>query len=233
MVATIKDLLENGCHFGHPTKKWHPNMKKYIFTKRGGIYIIDLAKTLAQLQKAYNYLKEQAANGAEFLIVGTKRHTRDIIRNEAKRANIHFIVERWIGGLFTNFSIIRSRIDYMLQLEKMANEGILDQLPKKTAKKYYKELQYLQIQYEGLRNMYRIPDVLIIVDVRRENIAIAEANKIGVPIVGIVDTDGNPDIVSLPIPANDDALKSVQFLTSKIADAIFEGRNAYKSSVAV
>jgi small subunit ribosomal protein S2 len=233
MVATIKDLLENGCHFGHPTKKWHPNMKKYIFTKRGGIYIIDLAKTLNQLQKAYNYLKEQAANGAEFLIVGTKRHTRDIIRNEAQKANIHFVVERWIGGLFTNFSIIRSRIDYMLQLEKMANEGILDQLPKKTAKKYYKELQYLQTQYEGLRNIYRIPDVLIVVDVRREDIAIAEANKVGIPIVGIVDTDGNPDIVSLPIPSNDDALKAVKFLTSKIADAIFEGKNAYKSTVAV
>lgn len=232
MITTVKELLENGCHFGHPTKKWNPKMKKFIFTRRGGIYIIDLAKTMVQLTKAYYYLKEMAAEGKTFLIVGTKRHTREIIKNEARKANIHFVVERWIGGLFTNFPIIRNRIDYMLQLEKMFNEGIMDNLPKKIAKKYQKELEFLQVEYEGLRDMYKLPDIVLIVDVRREVIAIEEAKKMGLKVVGIVDTDGNPDLVDLPIPSNDDAFKSVQYVVGKLTDAIVEGKNIYQSKTA-
>ncbi|MFN4220484.1 MAG: 30S ribosomal protein S2 [bacterium] len=232
MITTVKELLENGCHFGHPTKKWNPKMKKFIFTRRGGIYIIDLAKTVNQLTKAYYFLKDMASEGKDFLIVGTKRHTRDIIKNEARKANIHFVVERWIGGLFTNFPIIRNRIDYMLQLEKMFNEGVMDNLPKKVAKKYQKELEFLQIEYEGLRDMYKLPDIVLIVDVRREVIAIEEAKKMGLTVVGIVDTDGNPDIVDLPIPSNDDAFKSVQYVVGKLTDAIVEGKSIYQSKTA-
>jgi small subunit ribosomal protein S2 len=232
MVASVKELLESGCHFGHPTKKWNPKMKKFIFTRRGGIYIIDLSKTVVQITKAYNYLKEMASEGKTFLIVGTKRHTRDIIKNEARRAGINFVVERWIGGLFTNFLVIRNRIDYMLQLEKMFNEGIMNNLPNKVFKKYQKELEFLQLEYEGLRDLYKLPDVVIIVDVRREVIAIEEAKKAGLKVVGIVDTDGNPDLVDIPIPSNDDAFKSVQFMVGKIMDAIIEGKNIYQSKTA-
>jgi len=232
MVTTVKELLENGCHFGHPTKKWNPKMKKFIFTKRGGIYIIDLAKTVVQLTKAYNFLKEMAAEGKTFLIVGTKRHTRDIIKNEARRAGIHFVVERWIGGLFTNFLVIRNRIDYMLQLEKMFNEGVMNNLPKQVLKKYQKELEYLQIEYEGVRDLHKLPDVVIIVDVRREVIAIDEAKKMSLKVVGIVDTDGNPDLVDLPVPSNDDAFKSVQYMVGKMMDAIIEGKSIYQSKIA-
>jgi len=232
MVTTVKELLENGCHFGHPTKKWNPKMKKFIFTKRGGIYIIDLAKTVVQLTKAYNFLKEMAAEGKTFLIVGTKRHTRDIIKNEARRAGIHFVVERWIGGLFTNFLVIRNRIDYMLQLEKMFNEGIMNNLPKQVLKKYQKELEFLQVEYEGVRDLHKLPDVVIIVDVRREVIAIDEAKKMSLKVVGIVDTDGNPDLVDLPVPSNDDAFKSVQYMVGKMMDAIVEGKSIYQSKIA-
>ncbi|MCS6955294.1 MAG: 30S ribosomal protein S2 [Candidatus Calescibacterium sp.] len=232
MVTNVKELLENGCHFGHPTKKWNPKMKKFIFTRRGGIYIIDLAKTVSQLTKAYYYLKDMASEGNTFLIVGTKRHTRDIIKNEAQKAGIHFIVERWIGGLFTNFPIIRNRIDYMLQLEKMFNEGVMNNLPKKVIKKYQKELEFLQVEYEGLRDMYKLPDIVLIVDVRREVIAIEEAKKMGLKVVGIVDTDGNPDLVDLPVPSNDDAFKSVQYMVGKITDAIVEGKAIYQSKTA-
>ncbi|MCS7165003.1 MAG: 30S ribosomal protein S2 [Candidatus Calescibacterium sp.] len=232
MITTVKELLENGCHFGHPTKKWNPKMKKFIFTRRGGIYIIDLAKTVVQLTKAYYYLKEMAAEGKTFLIVGTKRHTREIIKNEARKAGIHFVVERWIGGLFTNFPIIRNRIDYMIQLEKMFNEGIMNNLPKKIVKKYQKELEFLQVEYEGVREMYKLPDIVLIVDVRREVIAIEEAKKMGLKIVGIVDTDGNPELVDLPIPSNDDAFKSVQYVVGKLTDAIVEGKTIYQSKTA-
>ncbi len=231
-IVTMKQLLENGCHFGHPTRRWNPKMRKYIFAKRNGIYIIDLQETVKLLTKAYNFVREQARQGKTFLFVGTKRQIRDIIREEAERAGAFYITERWLGGLFTNFSVLRRRIDYMIQLESMIEAGIIAELPKKIAKRYERIYERLKKYFDGVRQMRQLPDVLYVVDVRTENIAVQEAIKVGIPIVAMVDTDSDPELVDYPIPSNDDAMKSVRFITSKIADAIIEGRGLYESELA-
>ncbi len=242
-IVTMKQLLEKGCHFGHPTRRWNPKMKKYIYTKRNGIYIIDLQETARLLTKAYEFAKNQASQGKKFLFVGTKRQIKDIIREEAQRAEAFYVVERWLGGTLTNFNVIRKRIEYFIQLEKMINEGLIDQLPKKMAKRYKIIYEKLAKYFEGLVRrdpqtgeivtyMRDLPDVLYVVDVRAEKIAVAEANKLGIPIIAMVDTDSDPDLVTYPIPANDDAMKSVKFITSKIVDAILEGKGLHESEVA-
>ena len=231
-IVTMKQLLENGCHFGHPTRRWNPKMKKYIFSKRNGIYIIDLQETVRLLTKAYEFVREQARQGKTFLFVGTKRQIKDIIREEAQRAGAFYIVERWLGGLFTNFNVLRRRIDYMLQLEYMFQSGIFDELPKKVSKRYERIYEKLKKYFDGVRDMRKLPDVLYVVDIKTEATAVNEAIKMGIPIVAMVDTDSDPDLVDYPIPSNDDAMKSVRFITSRIVDAILEGRGLYESEVA-
>ena len=242
-IVTMKQLLEKGCHFGHPTRRWNPKMKKYIYTKRNGIYIIDLQSTAQLLTKAYYFAREEASKGKTFLLVGTKRQIKDIIREEAQRAGAYYVVERWLGGTLTNFKVIKKRIEYFIQLEKMINEGLIDQLPKKTSKRYKVIYEKLGKYFEGFVKrdpetneivdyMRTLPDILYVVDVRAEKIAVAEANKLGIPIIAMVDTDSDPDLVTYPIPANDDAMKSVKFITSKIVDAILEGKGLHESEEA-
>jgi small subunit ribosomal protein S2 len=223
-TATIKELLEAGAHFGHQTSRWNPHMKKYIFTKRNGIHIIDLEQTASMLAVACEYIKQVVAEGGKILFVGTKKQAQEIIEEEAKRCGMFFINQRWIGGILTNFTTIQSRIDYLVRLEDQQAKGDFNRLPKKEALKLGEEIERLNQQMGGFKEMTSLPDAIFIVDPAKERIAIAEAQRVGIPVVAIVDTNCEPGEVDYPIPANDDAIRAIKLIVTKIADAVIEGR---------
>lgn len=223
-LLTMKELLEAGVHFGHRARKWNPKMKEYIYTERKGIHIIDLTKTLEMFERAYLFVREQAAQGKGILFVGTKRQVQAIVEEEARRCGAHYVNRRWIGGTLTNFEVIRRRILHMLELERNFAEGKYERLPIKERLKLEKELLRLKRNFDGLRNMDRLPGVVFIIDPTVEIHAVREANIMKIPIVAICDTDADPDLIDYPIPGNDDAIKSTRLITSRIADAVLEGR---------
>ena len=222
-VVSMGYLLEAGVHFGHQTKRWNPKMKEYIFTAREGIYIIDLQKTVKKIEEAYDALKEISQNGGKVIFVGTKKQAQEASMEEAVRSDSYYVTERWLGGTLTNFRTIRRRIGYLDQVEKMQANGTLDLLPKKEVIKIRKEYDKLNSYFCGIRNMKKIPDAMIIVDPKKEYIAIKEARKLGIPVFGIVDTNCDPDLVDYVIPANDDAVRAVKIILGVLANAINEG----------
>lgn len=221
-AISMKQLLEAGVHFGHQTRRWNPKMKKYIFTERNGIYIIDLQKTVKKVDEAYNYVKEVAANGGTILFVGTKKQAQDSVRDEATRSGMYYVNQRWLGGTLTNFQTIRKRINRLKDIERMEQDGTFEVLPKKEVVNLNKEKDRLVKFLGGIKEMTKLPDALFVIDPRKERIAIAEAHKLNIPIIGIVDTNCDPDEIDYVIPANDDAIRAVKLLTSKMADAILE-----------
>lgn len=222
-VLSMKQLLEAGVHFGHQTRRWNPKMKPYIFTERNGIYIIDLQKTVKMIDDAYNFVKEEAQNGGVFLFVGTKKQAQDAIAEEATRAGQFYVNHRWLGGTLTNWNTIQTRIKRLKDIKKMATDGTFDVLPKKEVSLLKKQQDKLEKFLGGIEDMPRIPDVLLIVDPRKEKIAVQEAQKLNIPIVAMVDTNTDPDDIDVIIPSNDDAIRAVRLITSKMADAIIEG----------
>jgi small subunit ribosomal protein S2 len=232
MVATIKELLEAGVHFGHQVKRWHPKMKKYIFGEKNGIYIIDLQKTLKGLDDAYNFIKEMASTGASILFVGTKKQSQDAIQEEATRAGGFFVNQRWLGGMLTNFSTIRKSIERLKKIETMKTDGTFELLPKKEVAALEKERGQLERNLSGIKDMSGLPGAIFIVDPKKERIAIAEARKLTVPVVAIVDTNCDPDEVDYVIPGNDDAIRAIKLITSKMADAVLEGREVLSKKTA-
>jgi small subunit ribosomal protein S2 len=230
-TATIKELLEAGAHFGHQTSRWHPRMKKYIFTKRNGIHIIDLEQTAAMLGKASDFIKDIVGNGGKILFVGTKKQAQAIVQEEAKRAGMFYVNQRWIGGTLTNFAAIQSRIDYLVRLEDQQAKGELARLPKKEAQKLTEEIEQMNAQLGGIKEMTTLPDALFIVDPSKERIAIAEAQRVGIPVIAMVDTNCNPDEIDAPIPSNDDAIRAIKLVTSKIASAILEAKGGMTVAV--
>ncbi|MCX7884790.1 MAG: 30S ribosomal protein S2 [Caloramator sp.] len=229
-VISMKQLLEAGVHFGHQTRRWNPKMAQYIFTERNGIYIIDLQKTVKKVEEAYDFVKSEAAEGKEILFVGTKKQAQDSVKEEAERCGMHYVNERWLGGMLTNFKTIRTRIARLMELEKMEEDGTFTLLPKKEVIKLRHEKEKLEKNLSGIKNMTRLPDVLFVVDPRKEKNAIAEARNLGIKIVAIVDTNCDPDEVDYVIPGNDDAIRAVKLIASKIADAIIEGRQGEQMS---
>lgn len=223
-IVSMKQLLEAGVHFGHQTRRWNPKMAQYIFTERNGIYIIDLQKTVKKMEEAYEFVKNASAEGKEILFVGTKKQAQDSVKEEATRSSMHYVNERWLGGMLTNFKTIRTRIDRLEELEKMQEDGTFDLLPKKEVIKLKHEMEKLERNLGGIKNMTRVPDILFVVDPRKEKNAVAEAKILGIPVVGIVDTNCDPDEIDYVIPGNDDAIRAVKLITSKIADAVIEGR---------
>ncbi|WP_278587817.1 30S ribosomal protein S2 [Limosilactobacillus pontis] len=223
-VVTMKQLLEAGVHFGHQTRRWNPKMEEYIFTERNGIYIIDLQKTVKMIDTAYNYMKDVAANGGVVLFVGTKKQAQDSIEEEATRAGQYYVNHRWLGGTLTNWKTIQSRIARLKELKKMAEDGTFDVLPKKEVAVLTKQREKLERFLGGIEDMPRIPDVMYIVDPHKEQIAVKEAQKLHIPIVAMVDTNTDPDDIDYVIPSNDDAIRAVRLITSKMADAIVEGK---------
>ena len=228
----IRTLLEAGCHFGHQTRRWNPKMAEYIFTERNGIYIIDLQKTVKKLDEAYMFVRELSANGENVLFVGTKKQAGDSIKEEAERAGAYYVNARWLGGMLTNFKTIRRRIDRLAQLRKMEEDGTFDRLPKKEVVKLELEIEKLEKFLGGIKEMNKLPGALFIVDPRKERIAVAEAHKLGIPIVAIVDTNCDPDEIDYVIPGNDDAIRAVRLIASAMADAIIEGRQGAETAEA-
>ncbi len=230
-TATIKELLEAGAHFGHQTSRWHPRMKKYIFTKRNGIHIIDLEQTASMLGKASEFIKNIVGEGGKILFVGTKKQAQAIVQEEAKRAGMFYVNQRWIGGTLTNFAAIQSRIDYLVRLEDQQAKGEMARLPKKEALKLTEEIEEMNLQLGGIKEMTTLPDALFIVDPSKERIAIAEAQRVGIPVIAMVDTNCNPDEIDAPIPSNDDAIRAIKLVTSKIASAILEAKGGMTVAV--
>ena len=229
-VVSMKQLLEAGVHFGHQTRRWNPKMARYIFTERNGIYIIDLQKTVKKLEEAYMFVRDVAANGDSVLFVGTKKQAGEAIKEEAERAGAHYVNARWLGGMLTNFKTIRQRIQRLEQLRKMQEDGTFDRLPKKEVGKLELEIEKLEKYLGGIKTMNKLPGALFIVDPRKERIAVAEAKKLGIPIVAIVDTNCDPDEIDYVIPGNDDAIRAVKLIASTMADAIIEGRQGAQSA---
>lgn len=225
-TATIKQLLEAGAHFGHQTSRWHPRMQKYIFTKRNGIHIIDLEQTTSMLDKACQFVKQVIADGGHILFVGTKKQAQESIEEEAKRCAMYYVNQRWIGGSLTNFTTIQARIDHLVRLEDQQARGEFSRLPKKEALKLGEEIARLNQQMGGIKEMTRLPNALFVIDPTKERIALAEAKRVGIPVVAGVDTNCNPDEIDYPIPANDDAIRAIRLVCSKIADAVIEGRTS-------
>ncbi|MBB6216507.1 small subunit ribosomal protein S2 [Anaerosolibacter carboniphilus] len=223
-VISMKQLLEAGVHFGHQTRRWNPKMAEYIFTERNGIYIIDLQKTVKKVEEAYAFVKEVAASNKTMLFVGTKKQAQESIEQEAKRCGMYFVNQRWLGGMLTNYKTIRRRIERLNELVKMEENGLFDVLPKKEVIKLKAEQEKLEKFLGGIKEMNDLPGALFVVDPRKERIAVQEAQKLGIPVVGIVDTNCDPDEVDYVIPANDDAIRAVKLITAKIADAMIEGR---------
>ncbi len=223
-VISMKQLLEAGVHFGHQTRRWNPKMAEYIFTERNGIYIIDLQKTVKKIEEAYNFMREISAEGGEVLFVGTKKQAQDSIREEAQRVGQYYVSVRWPGGMLTNFQTIRKSINRLNQLEKMAEDGTFDLLPKKEVLKLRHEMEILEKNYGGIKEMKKAPAALFVVDPKKEHIAIAEAKRLGIPVVAIVDTNCDPDEVDYPIPGNDDAIRAVKLIAETMANAIMEGK---------
>ena len=223
-VVSMKQLLEAGVHFGHQTRRWNPKMARYIFTERNGIYIIDLQKTVKKLEEAYMFVRDVAANGDNVLFVGTKKQAGESIKEEAERAGAHYVNARWLGGMMTNFKTIRRRIQRLEQLRKMQEDGTFDRLPKKEVGKLELEIEKLEKYLGGIKTMDKLPGALFIVDPRKERIAVAEAKKLGIPIVAIVDTNCDPDEIDYVIPGNDDAIRAVKLIAGAMADAIISAK---------
>lgn len=223
-VASLEELMEAGVHFGHQTNRWNPKMKPYIWGERNGIYIIDLTQTTQMLDAAYEFLKTAASKGKKIVFVGTKKQATDIVEEEAQRAGVYFINRRWLGGTLTNFEIIRTRINKLRELEEMRDNGHFERLPKKEVAMLLRQLAKLEKTLGGVKDMRGMPDILFIVDPRREALAVEEAQKIGIPIVSIVDTNCDPGAATYAIPGNDDAIRAIRLITTKLADAIIEGR---------
>jgi small subunit ribosomal protein S2 len=231
-VISMKQLLEAGVHFGHQTRRWNPKMKRYIFTERNGIYIIDLQKTVKKVEEAYNTMKEIAANGGKILFVGTKKQAQEAIKEEAQRAGMYYVNQRWLGGTLTNFQTIQKRIKRLKDIERMQEDGTFEVLPKKEVVQLKKELERLEKFLGGIKDMKEIPDAIFVVDPRKERIAVAEARKLNIPLIGIVDTNCDPDEIDYVIPANDDAIRAVKLLTAKMADAILEAKQGEETVTA-
>jgi small subunit ribosomal protein S2 len=226
----MKALLEAGVHFGHQTRRWNPKMKPFIFQERNGIYIIDLSKTVLMLREVYAAVKQMARDGKVILYVGTKKQAQDVVKEEAERAGTFFVNERWLGGTLTNFSTIQKRIARLRELEGMRAQGNFDLLPKKEVSRLSDELEKLERFLGGIKDMHRLPDAVFIVDPKKERIAVLEAKKLKIPIIAVIDTNCDPDEIDYPIPGNDDAIRAVKLMVSKISDAIIEGRTEVESS---
>jgi small subunit ribosomal protein S2 len=231
-VISMKQLLEAGVHFGHQTRRWNPKMAPYIFTERNGIYIIDLQKTVKKVEEAYNFVREVASQGSTILFVGTKKQAQEAVKEEAIRCDMYFVNERWLGGMLTNFQTIQKRINRLRELEDMEAKGTFEVLPKKEVITLRHEMERLQKFLGGIKNMGKLPGALFVIDPRKERIAVAEARKLGIPIVAIVDTNCDPDEVDVVIPGNDDAIRAVKLLTAKMADAVLEGRQGEQMAAA-
>ena len=230
-VISMKQLLEAGVHFGHQTRRWNPKMAKYIFTERNGIYIIDLQKTVKKVEEAYKFVKEVAETGKPILFVGTKKQAQEAIKEEAERCGMYFVNERWLGGMLTNHQTIQTRIKKLRELEKMEEEGVFNVLPKKEVIKLNAEKEKLEKYLGGIKDMPELPGAIFVVDPRKENIAIQEAARLGIPVVGIVDTNCDPDELDYAIPGNDDAIRAVKLITGAMATAIIEGRQGAEEEV--
>ena len=228
-VVNMKQLLESGVHFGHQTRRWNPKMEQYIFTERNGIYIIDLQQTVRLIDKAYDFVREQAAEGQEILFVGTKRQAQETIKTEAERCGMPYVNERWLGGMLTNYKTIKKRIERLEELEEMEEEGIFEVLPKKEVIELQREHDKLEKFLGGIRDMDGLPDLIYITDPRKESIAVSEARKLDIPIVSIVDSNCDPDLIDYVIPGNDDAIRAVKLISSVIADAVLEGKQGEQS----
>ena len=223
-VISMKQLLEAGVHFGHQTRRWNPKMAPYIFTDRNGIYIIDLQKTVRKVEECYDFVKQLSADAGTILFVGTKKQAQEAVKEEAERCGMYFVNQRWLGGMLTNFQTIRNRIDRLHELERMEEDGTFEVLPKKEVAQLLHEKEKLDKFLGGIKNMRRLPGALFVIDPRKERIAVAEARKLGIPIVAIVDTNCDPDEIDYVIPGNDDAIRAVKLLTAKMADAVLEGK---------
>jgi small subunit ribosomal protein S2 len=231
-VITMKQLLEAGVHFGHQTKRWNPKMKRYIFTARNGIYIIDLQQTVKMFRAAYDTVRSMAAEGRTVLFVGTKKQAQEAVEEEARRAGTPFVNQRWLGGMLTNFATIRKSLDRLQKLSEIGTDGTAERLPKKEVLQLEKERAKLEKTLGGIRDLRRLPDALFVVDPSREQIAVLEARRLGIPIVAIVDTNCDPDLIDHVIPGNDDAIRAIKLFLSKVADAIIEGKAAYAERTA-
>jgi small subunit ribosomal protein S2 len=230
--VSMKELLEAGVHFGHQTKRWNPKMKRYIFTARNGIYIIDLQQTVKMFRAAYDTVRSMAAEGRTVLFVGTKKQAQEAVEEEARRAGTPFVNQRWLGGMLTNFATIRKSLDRLQKLSEIGTDGTAERLPKKEVLQLEKERVKLEKTLGGIRDMRRLPDALFVVDPSREQIAVLEARRLGIPIVAIVDTNCDPDLIDHVIPGNDDAIRAIKLFLSKVADAIIEGKAAYAEKTA-
>nr|YP_009244061.1 ribosomal protein S2 [Gelidium elegans]AMK96303.1 ribosomal protein S2 [Gelidium elegans] len=224
-IISLSDLLEAGVHFGHQARRWNPKMFPYIYTERNGIHIIDLVQTAQLLTEAYQFVKMSSSKGKKFLFLGTKRQAAGIIESEALRSNSYYVNQRWLGGMLTNWITIKSRVERLKQLEYQEVSGVIANLPKKEASMLRRELSKLSKYLQGIKQMKKLPDLVVIVDQKRETTAIQECIKLGIPIICILDTNCNPEVIDIPIPANDDAIRSIKLVISKIADAIIEGQN--------
>lgn len=231
-VISMKQLLEAGVHFGHQTRRWNPKMAPYIFTERNGIYIIDLQKTVRKVEEAYAFIRSVAEEGKSVLFVGTKKQAQDSIKEEAIRSNMYYVNERWLGGMLTNYHTIQKRIDHLRQLEKMEEDGTFEVLPKKEVSRLRGEKEKLDRFLGGIKDMKKLPGALFVVDPRKEKIAVAEARRLNIPIVAIVDTNCDPDEIDYVIPGNDDAIRAVKLLSSKMADAILEANQGQSMAAA-
>ena len=231
-VVSMKQLLEAGVHFGHQTRRWNPKMAEYIYMERNGIYIIDLQKTVKKLEEAYSFVRDVAANGQSILFVGTKKQAAEAVKEEASRVGMYYVNARWLGGMLTNFKTMRTRVDRLAQLKKMQEDGTFDMLPKKEVMKHLGEMEKLEKYLGGVKDMKKLPGALFVVDPRKEHNAIAEARKLHIPIVAIVDTNCDPDEVDYVIPANDDAIRAIRLIASTMANAVTEGRQGEENTEA-
>jgi small subunit ribosomal protein S2 len=229
-VVSMKQLLEAGVHFGHQTRRWNPKMAEYIYMERNGIYIIDLQKTVKKLEEAYSFVRDLSANGGTMLFVGTKKQAQEAIREEANRCGMYFVNSRWLGGMMTNFRTMRGRVERMNQLKRMQEDGTFDMLPKKEVVKLLHEQEKLEKYLGGVKEMKALPSAIFVVDPRKEHNAIAEARKLGIPVVAIVDTNCDPDEVDYVIPGNDDAIRAIRLISSVMANAIIEGKQGEETA---
>ena len=230
-VVSMKQLLEAGVHFGHQTRRWNPKMAEYIYMERNGIYIIDLQKTVKKLEEAYDFVRELAANGQSILFVGTKKQAQEAVKEEAERVGMYYVNARWLGGMLTNFKTMRTRVDRLAQLKQMQEDGTFDMLPKKEVMKHLGEMEKLEKYLGGVKEMRKLPGALFVIDPRKEHNAIAEARKLHIPIVAIVDTNCDPDEVDYVIPGNDDAIRAIRLISATMANAVQEGRQGEDAGV--
>ena len=226
-VVSMKQLLEAGVHFGHQTRRWNPKMSRFIFTERNGIYIIDLQKTVKKLEEAYSFMREVAETGKPILFVGTKKQAQDAIKDEALRAGMYYVNERWLGGMLTNYKTIKGRINRLVELEKMQEDGTFDKLPKKEVIGLLQEKEKLEKYLGGIKDMPELPAAMFVIDPKKERIAVLEAQKLGIPVIGVVDTNCDPDEIDFPIPGNDDAIRAVKLIVAAMSQAIIEAKQGF------